>query len=129
MKCLEKDRTRRYETANGLAADLKRHLNNETGRRAPAEFGVSFSETGSPQQARICRGVAIAAALLFGIIVTTWQAIRATRAKREALAAQANESVSQRIKKPSSRKPMKPNFASKPKPKNSPPASAPTPRT
>ena len=29
MKCLEKDRTRRYETVNGLAADLKRHLNNE----------------------------------------------------------------------------------------------------
>ena len=29
MKCLEKDRTRRYETANGLAADLKRHLDNE----------------------------------------------------------------------------------------------------
>ena len=26
MKCLEKDRTRRYETANGLAADLKRHF-------------------------------------------------------------------------------------------------------
>ncbi len=29
MKCLEKDRSRRYETANGLAADLKRYLNNE----------------------------------------------------------------------------------------------------
>src|SRR6266849_584141 len=29
MKCLEKDRNRRYETANGLAADLKRYLNNE----------------------------------------------------------------------------------------------------
>jgi hypothetical protein len=29
MKCLEKDRTRRYDTANGLAADLKRHLGNE----------------------------------------------------------------------------------------------------
>src|SRR5208283_382203 len=29
MKCLEKDRTRRYETANGLATDLKRHLENE----------------------------------------------------------------------------------------------------
>jgi len=29
MKCLEKDRNRRYETANGVAADLKRHLNNE----------------------------------------------------------------------------------------------------
>ena len=29
MKALEKDRTRRYETANGLAADLQRHLDNE----------------------------------------------------------------------------------------------------
>src|SRR5262245_4091500 len=29
MQCLEKDRTRRYDTANGLAMDLKRHLNNE----------------------------------------------------------------------------------------------------
>jgi eukaryotic-like serine/threonine-protein kinase len=29
MKCLEKDRTRRYETANGLAADIERHLGNE----------------------------------------------------------------------------------------------------
>jgi hypothetical protein len=29
MKCLEKERTRRYETANGVAAELKRHLNNE----------------------------------------------------------------------------------------------------
>jgi len=29
MKCLEKDRTRRYDTANGVAMDLKRHLNNE----------------------------------------------------------------------------------------------------
>jgi WD40 repeat protein len=29
MKCLEKDRTRRYGTANGLAMDIKRHLNNE----------------------------------------------------------------------------------------------------
>src|SRR5262245_5676167 len=29
MKCLEKDRTRRYETANGLAADVLRHLHDE----------------------------------------------------------------------------------------------------
>ena len=29
MKCLEKDRTRRYDTANGLAMDIQRHLNNE----------------------------------------------------------------------------------------------------
>ncbi len=29
MKCLEKDRTRRYDTANGLASDVQRHLNSE----------------------------------------------------------------------------------------------------
>jgi hypothetical protein len=29
MKCLEKDRMRRYETANGLARDIERHLNSE----------------------------------------------------------------------------------------------------
>jgi tetratricopeptide (TPR) repeat protein len=29
MKCLEKDRNRRYDTANGLALDIERHLGNE----------------------------------------------------------------------------------------------------
>ncbi|MGB3862275.1 MAG: serine/threonine-protein kinase, partial [Candidatus Aminicenantaceae bacterium] len=29
LKAMEKDRTRRYETVNGLAADIFRHLNNE----------------------------------------------------------------------------------------------------
>jgi tetratricopeptide (TPR) repeat protein len=29
MRCLEKDRGRRYDTANGLALDIERHLNNE----------------------------------------------------------------------------------------------------
>ncbi|MEI9960579.1 MAG: hypothetical protein WDM76_05420 [Limisphaerales bacterium] len=37
MKCLEKDRMRRYETANGLAADLKRHLNNEPVSASPPD--------------------------------------------------------------------------------------------
>ncbi len=29
MKCLEKDRTRRYETVGGLAADVQRYLAHE----------------------------------------------------------------------------------------------------
>ena len=35
MKALEKDRTRRYETANGFAADILRHLANEPVVAAP----------------------------------------------------------------------------------------------
>ncbi|HEX3719612.1 MAG TPA: serine/threonine-protein kinase [Verrucomicrobiae bacterium] len=37
MKCLEKDRSRRYETASGLAADLKRHLNNQPVTAGPPD--------------------------------------------------------------------------------------------
>ena len=42
MKCLEKDRTRRYETASGLARDVERHLADE-----PVEAGPPAPATGS----------------------------------------------------------------------------------
>src|SRR5262249_13037470 len=35
MKCLEKDRSRRYVTANGLAADIQRHLSCEVVQARP----------------------------------------------------------------------------------------------
>ena len=35
MKALEKDRTRRYETANDFAADVMRHLNNQPVEACP----------------------------------------------------------------------------------------------
>src|SRR6185436_16968513 len=35
MKCLEKDRARRYETANGLALDIQRHLQDEAVSASP----------------------------------------------------------------------------------------------
>ena len=89
MKCLEKDRTRRYEPANGLAADLKRHLNNETVVARPPSSAYRFQKLVRRNKVAFAAGVAIAVALLLGTIVSTWQAIRATRAKREALAAMA----------------------------------------
>ena len=44
MKALEKDRARRYQTANGLARDLQRYLANE-----PVEAGPSMRDTGAPR--------------------------------------------------------------------------------
>ena len=41
MKALEKDRTRRYETANGFAADVQRYLAGERGARPSAERGAT----------------------------------------------------------------------------------------
>jgi serine/threonine protein kinase len=44
MKCLEKDRTRRYETANGLALDLQRHINNEPVLARPPSNAYRFQK-------------------------------------------------------------------------------------
>jgi WD40 repeat protein/serine/threonine protein kinase len=89
MKCLEKDRTRRYDTANGLAADIKRHLENEPVVARPPSAAYRFQKLVHRNKLAFVASMAIAATLVLGIIVSTAQAIRATRAKREALAAQA----------------------------------------
>ena len=91
MKCLEKDRTRRYETANGIAADLKRHLNNEAIVARPPSAAYRFQKSFRRNKLAFAAAGAIAVALLLGIIGSTSQAIRATHAKREAVAAEANE--------------------------------------
>ena len=49
MKCLEKDRTRRYETANGLALDLERHLKHEPVAARPPS---TASDSGSGRKSR-----------------------------------------------------------------------------
>jgi WD40 repeat protein/serine/threonine protein kinase len=93
MKCLEKDRTRRYETANGLAFDLKRHLNNETVLARPPSSAYRFQRLVRRNKLTFAAIGAVALALVLGIIATTWQAILATQAKQAALAAQASEKI------------------------------------
>ncbi len=85
MRCLEKDRRRRYETANGLAADLQRHLNNEPVIARPPTVIYRFQKMVRRNKLAFAAGTAIATVLVLGVIVSTWQAVRATRAKREAV--------------------------------------------
>ena len=91
MKCLEKDRTRRYETATGLAADLKRHLNNEPVVARPPSTAYRIQKAIRRNKISFAAGAIVFGALFLGIIATTWQSVRATHARREAVAAQANE--------------------------------------
>jgi WD40 repeat protein/serine/threonine protein kinase len=98
MKCLEKDRTRRYETANGLAADIQRHLQNEPVVARPPNRLYQFQKLVRRNKLVFGAATAIVAALLFGMVVSTWQAIRAERARRlaqadkqKALTAERNE--------------------------------------
>src|SRR5213075_1713764 len=61
MKALEKDRTRRYETASGLAGDVQRHLNNEpVVARPPSNF---YRLQKSVQRNKLAFGAATAVAL------------------------------------------------------------------
>jgi WD40 repeat protein/serine/threonine protein kinase len=83
MKCLEKDRKRRYDTANGLAADLKRHLNNEPVVARPASNLYRFQKLMSRNRLLFFAGGAVAAALVLGLGVTTWMFFRERTAKRE----------------------------------------------
>ncbi|HZL43434.1 MAG TPA: serine/threonine-protein kinase, partial [Verrucomicrobiae bacterium] len=96
MKCLEKDRTRRYQTANGLAMDLKRHLANETVIARPPSSSYRFQKLFRRNKVAFAAAGAVVAALCLGVIVSTWQAVKATRAQREALRAQAQEAVQRR---------------------------------
>src|SRR6185436_12792111 len=77
-----KDRQRRYETANGLAADLTRHLNNEPVLARPPSAAYRIQKAVRRHKLGFAAGVAVALALLLGVTVSTMQAVRATRAER-----------------------------------------------
>jgi WD40 repeat protein len=102
MKCLEKDRTRRYDTANGLAADLKRHLNNEPVTARPPSAAYQFQKLVRRNKLAFAAVTSVAAVLVLGVVVSTWQAIRATRAsaseavQRKLAETQRNAAVEQR---------------------------------
>jgi serine/threonine protein kinase/tetratricopeptide (TPR) repeat protein len=82
MKCLEKDRARRYETANGLAMDIERHLNNEPVVAGPPSKLYVFRKTVQRNRTAFAAAAAVAVVLLLGVLVSTWQAFRATAAER-----------------------------------------------
>jgi len=83
MKTLEKDRTRRYETANGLAEDLERHLHDEPVMARPPGALYRFQKMARRNKLAFGAATAVALALGLGIIGSTWQAVRARRAERE----------------------------------------------
>jgi serine/threonine protein kinase len=76
MKTLEKDRTRRYETANGLASDIERHLNNEPVVARPPSDLYRFQKLIRRNKLAFSAGSAVIAALILGLGFATWSSIR-----------------------------------------------------
>jgi serine/threonine protein kinase/WD40 repeat protein len=67
MKCLEKDRTRRYETANGLATDLQRHLSNEPVLARPPSAAYKFQKAFRRNKLVYSAAIVVLAALVVGL--------------------------------------------------------------
>ena len=76
MKALEKDRTRRYETANGLAGDLERHLKLEPVNARPPSTAYRVQKFVRRNKLVVAAGSAVVAALVMGVIGSTWFAFR-----------------------------------------------------
>jgi tetratricopeptide (TPR) repeat protein len=73
MKALEKDRQRRYETANGLAMDIRRYLSGEAVNAAPPSTAYRFKKFVKRNRVMVSAGSAVAAALLIGVVAFAWQ--------------------------------------------------------
>ncbi len=96
MKCLEKDRTRRYETANGLAADIKRHLNCEPVLARPPSRLYEFQKTVRRHKFGFAAAGSVTLALALGLSFSTWQFLEKNRAYNAAEQAMQKE-VRQRL--------------------------------
>jgi serine/threonine protein kinase len=95
MKCLEKDRSRRYETASGLARDLERFLHDEPVLACQPSAGYLFRKFARRNKGTLVTVGLVALALVAGTLISSWQAIRATRAEALAIASlqKAREAV------------------------------------
>ena len=68
MKALEKDRNRRYETANGLADDLQRYLDDEPVQACPPSACYRFRKFARRNKAGVLTATSIALGLLLAIM-------------------------------------------------------------
>jgi eukaryotic-like serine/threonine-protein kinase len=92
MKALEKDRNRRYESANGFAMDLQRYLADEPVQACPPSASYRLRKFARRNRAAVGSAIAVAAAVMLGAVVAAWQAIAANRA-RAALAVQHGQLI------------------------------------
>jgi serine/threonine protein kinase/tetratricopeptide (TPR) repeat protein len=84
MKALEKNRNRRYETANGFAMDVQRYLADEPVHAGPPSAAYRFRKFARRNKAALTTVALVAAALLLGMAVSIWQAVRAIAAEESA---------------------------------------------
>jgi WD40 repeat protein len=95
LKALEKDRTRRYETATGLAQDIENYLNDEPVRACPPSAAYRVTKFARKHRRLLLAATVLVSALLIGIVGSSYGLVRAVAEKRNAddarAAAETNE--------------------------------------
>ena len=86
MKALDKNRDRRYATANDLAADVERYLHDEPVQACPPSATYRFAKFARRNHVALVTSGLVALALIVGTGVSIWQAVRATNAEVTAIA-------------------------------------------
>ncbi|HXG09600.1 MAG TPA: hypothetical protein VNK04_07405, partial [Gemmataceae bacterium] len=89
---LEKDRTRRYATASDLGRDVERYLRDEPVEACPPSLGYRLGKVVRRYRGVLAAAAAMVLLLVAGVVVSTWQAVRATKAEAEAREAEAEAS-------------------------------------
>jgi WD40 repeat protein/serine/threonine protein kinase/DNA/RNA endonuclease YhcR with UshA esterase domain len=77
MKALEKDRTRRYESAGGFAADVQRYLDGEAVQAHPPSTAYRMRKFIRRHKLQVMAASLVLFALLAGMAGTTWGLIKA----------------------------------------------------
>jgi serine/threonine protein kinase len=95
MKALEKDRSRRYETANGFALDVQRYLAGEPVLAAPPSASYRLRKLARKHRGPVIAVSVVLVALLLGMAGTTWGLITARQAADAQR--QANEQAQRRL--------------------------------
>ena len=80
MKALEKDRSRRYETASGLARDVQRYLADEAVEARSPSVRYKLGRLIRRNRAATLTAAAMLLVLIGGIVGTTWGLVRAEHA-------------------------------------------------
>jgi eukaryotic-like serine/threonine-protein kinase len=87
MKTLEKDRNRRYETANGFAADVQRYLNDEPVQACPPSVGYRLRKFARRNRTALATAAVIGVALMLAVGSLGW-AVRDRAARHVKMAGQ-----------------------------------------
>jgi serine/threonine protein kinase len=83
MKCLEKDRSRRYQTAEALARDVGRYLADEPVEACPPSATYRLGKFLRKQRRPLLTAAAFLVLLVAGGLWAGWQAVREARAERD----------------------------------------------